>query len=686
MPNGLYRRMIQALAFSIFAQVRTTLFGNGVGRAVVYGAIFLGLNLHIVQAQQPASSTIRPVRQPDEPLLITFALTPERSVALSDSLPDYQFRMYDPARKHTVDFGTLGNLGSAARPMLFEISELRGASPGVSAFDLYKIRPEQLGFYKNARTFSDVSFSQGRNQFETNLNARFSRTFEGGTNFSLEYRTLNNLGQYRYQRAKHNALAAGLWIPIGKRYQSFFIFTKNVIRHQDNGGIVTDTVFGDGQFAGPIAAEVRLPREVAASRLDDQSLQLTQHLQLAGKGSEGKRILRATHTFVWNQQKFKFSDQGSTTDGLGDDAAFFEPTFLVDNRGLRHFFMVDRIDNGFTLNTFKAKRKGQPSDLLAFGLAHSYFTVDQETKLFRFSNLFLNSQLSFAPSDRFSFTAQGALGLLKNIGEYQVKGALKLGLGKAGVFNAGLHSQIRPPGFVFNELYVSKRQIWNNDFAKPIENTLFASYALPVVGLHATARAHLVNNYLYFDQNALPAQITTALQVNQLVLEENFHLGKVHFDNMFALQQSNREDVFRLPKWFTKNSIYFSGKVFKRRMQMDVGADFRINAEFRPEGYHPLSWQFHLQDEITQKPYPWVDLFLAFKVQSFRGFIRYENCYTFLDKTKVFYQTARHGLPFGALRFGIAWRFLDDNTPSNDGQQNQGNSPASSPFAPRGAN
>ncbi|HAD12061.1 MAG TPA: hypothetical protein DCF33_06435, partial [Saprospirales bacterium] len=560
------------------------------------------------------------------------------------------------------------------------------ASSGVNAFDLYKIRPEELGFYKNARTFSDVSFSQGRNQFETNLNARFSRTFEGGTNFSLEYRTLNNLGQYRYQRAKHNALAAGLWIPIGKRYQSFFIFTKNVIRHQDNGGIVTDTVFGDGQFAGPIAAEVRLPREVAASRLDDQSLHLTQHLRLAGKGSEGKRVLRATHTFEWNQQKFKFSDQGSAADGLGGDAAFFEPTFLVDNRGIRHFFQVDRIDNGVSLNTFKEKKKGLPSDLLAFGFTHSYFTVDQEANLFRFSNLFLNGQLAITPSDRFAFTAEGALGLLKNIGEYQVKGALKLGLGKAGVFKAGLHSQIRPPGFVFNELYVSKRQIWNNNFAKPIENTLFASYALPGIGLQATARGHLVNNYLYFDQNALPAQITTALQVNQLIVEENFHFGKVRFDNMFALQQSNREDVFRLPNWFSKNSIYFSGRVFRRRMQLDAGADFRINAEFKPEGYHPLSWQFHLQDEITQKPYPWVDLFLAFKVQSFRGFVRYENCYTFLDKTKVFYQTARHGLPFGALRFGIAWRFMDDNTPSNEDPKSQGNNPANSPFAPRGGN
>ncbi|HAD12062.1 MAG TPA: hypothetical protein DCF33_06440, partial [Saprospirales bacterium] len=100
--------MIQALASSIFTQVCTTLFCNGVGRAVVYVAFFLGLNLPGVQAQQTASPTTRPVRQSDDPLLITFALTPERSEYLADSMPDYQFRMYDPARKHTVDYGTLG--------------------------------------------------------------------------------------------------------------------------------------------------------------------------------------------------------------------------------------------------------------------------------------------------------------------------------------------------------------------------------------------------------------------------------------------------------------------------------------------------------------------------------------------------------------------------------------------------
>jgi len=641
-----------------------------------------------LSAQEPASPAPRPTPEPEEPLVVTFALSPERSTPAGDTLPDRDFRMYDPARRHDIDWGTLGNLGSAARPLLFENQPLRGFSVGVRSFDLYMLRPEQLGFYRNTRTFSDASFSQGRNQFETNLSARFARTFEGGANFSLEYRTLNNLGQYRHQRDKHNALNMGIWLPVGKRYDGFLIFTRNVIRQQENGGIVSDTVFGSGEFAGPIAAEIRLPREAAYTRLDDQSLHFTQHLRLIGKGGQGKRALRATHTFAWNQQQYKFADQGSVTDGLGADAPFFDPVFLVDLRGIRHFVEVNRIDNAFTLNTFKTKVSGRPSDLLAVGIAHSYFKVNQEPRKFKVSNLFLTGNLALTPSEKFAFTAQGALGVLDNIGEYQLQGDLTLGLGKAGQFKASLLSQIRPPALLFDQFYVSKRQIWDNDFAKPLENTLSATYALPLIGLEATARAHVVNNYLYFDQNGVAAQTTTPLQVTQLLVRENIKWGSLRFDNTVALQQANRDDVLRLPKWFSKNSLYFSGKVFKKRMLLNAGVDFRINSDFRPDGYHPLSWQFHLQDSLTQQPYPWIDLFAAFKVQSFRGFIRYENFATLWDKTQVFYQTARYPQPFGALRFGIAWRFMDGNKRDESETPNTTDglspNPSSRPIGPRG--
>lgn len=660
---------------------------------------FMGVFFNPVFAQKPASATSRPIGPvaasattradlPDAPLLITFALSPERSIPSADTMPDRDFRMYDPARRSDVDYGTLGNLGAAARPLFFENKAIRGFDVGVHAFDLYMLHPEQLGFYRHTQTFSDVFFSQGRNQFETNLNARFARTFEKGTCFSLEYHTLNNLGQYRYQKDKHNALAMGLWVPLGKRYDGFFIFTRNVIRQQDNGGIVTDTVFGSGQFEGPIAAEVRLPRVMAYTRIDDQSLHLTQHLRLAGKGTAGKRILRATHTIAWNQQKYKFSDPGSASGGLGADALFFDPAFLVDDRGLRHFIQVDRIDNAFTLNTFKAKSQGRPSDLLAVGLAHSYFKVDQEPRTFKVSNLFLTGNLAITPSEKFGFTAQGALGVLDNIGEYQLQGELFLGLGKAGQFRAKLLSQIRPPGLIFDRLYVSKRLVWDHDFAKPVENTLSATYGLPLIGLEASARAHLVNNFLYFDQQGIANQTTTALQVSQLLVKENIKWGSVHLDNTLALQQLNRNDVLHLPKWFSKNSLYFSGKVFKKRMQLDLGVDFRMNEEFQPDAYQPLTWQFHLHDTLSQKPYPWFDFFAAFKVQSFRGFIRYENASTLWDKTQVFYQTAWHPQPFGALRFGIAWRFLDNS--QKDENTSSGNAPGGSggvttqPIGPRG--
>jgi hypothetical protein len=95
-----------------------------------------------------------------------------------------------------------------------------------------------------------------------------------------------------------------------------------------------------------------------------------------------------------------------------------------------------------------------------------------------------------------------------------------------------------------------------------------------------------------------------------------------------------------------------------------------------------VTWQFHLQDSLSQKPYPWLDAFLTFKIQTFRGFVRYENALTIWNKTDVFYQTARYPQPFGTFRFGLAWRFMDSNRP--DANQPPVSAPPSG-IGPRGS-
>jgi hypothetical protein len=221
---------------------------------------------------------------------------------------------------------------------------------------------------------------------------------------------------------------------------------------------------------------------------------------------------------------------------------------------------------------------------------------------------------------------------------------------------------------VQHRFYVTKTRIWENDFKKPFSTTLSATYTLPRLGLEATGRTFLIDNYLYFDNKSQPAQWSSALSVSQLLLTENFRLGHFHFDNTVALQQSNQLDsLLRLPHWFSKNSVYYAGKWFKSNLDLRLGVDFRIHSEFRPDAWHPLTGQFHWQETLRQAPYPWADVFAAFKIQSFRFFFRYENIGYSLrqalnEPPAVYYMTARYPQQFPAFRLGIGWRFSDDNT------------------------
>jgi len=647
-------------------------------RIVAFLSVFVSLlpQLSAQQPTKPASSTtkrptkqasstvIRPVND-STTLYYILPLAPEKLYTDSDTLPDRAFHMYDPARRQLLDWGHLGNLGTPARPLFFSDAPRRGFDAGLHGFDLYRLQPEAVRFYRNTKSFSEAFFSQGANQLDGLLNARFSRTFAGGTNFILDYRTINNKGQFRHLRAKHNSLALGIWVPIGRRYDGFIVFTNNINRQRDNGGIQTDTVFGKEGFSGPINAPVWLPADQAESRYVNQNAQLVQHLRFVG-GAAGKRALRATHTFNYTKNTYKFSDAP-----LGPDSLFYQTDlnehFLTETRGVRHYLSVNQFDNTFKISTFKQKTKDRVSDALTVGLSHHFFKIHQEPRDTQLTNLFATGSIAITPSDRFSFTAQGELGLLTNIGEYNLTGDLEFSLGKAGILRGALQSKRYPPTLLQHRFYVTQTPVWDNSFNKPFETSLSATYALPAIGLEATVRTHIVDNFIYFDTKSKPRQLPDALSVSQLIVTENVRLGHFHLDNTFALQQSNRLDsILRLPAWFSKNSLYYAGKLFKGNLDIRLGFDFRMNAAFRPDAYHPLTGQFHLQDTQSQKPYPWVDAFAAIKIQAFRFFFRFENLTYAVDgllnkPSRVLYYTSRHPQQFPALRLGIAWRFADDN-------------------------
>jgi Putative porin len=649
--------------------------------------ILTGANNHFLMAQEAASSTSRPLVLPGEinpadtlPVQYVLVIDPATRHFANDTMPDGDFRMYDPARKQGIfDYAHLGNFGSAARPLGFAPLSRIGFETGMHAYDIYQLNPNNLRFYRHARTYSHAGFSRGRTQRDAASFIRLSRTFSGGLNFSLQYQTINNLGEYRFQRNKHSAFAAGIWWPIRKNYEIFLIYTANTNQSENNGGITSTAFFASDLFTQPISVPVLFESE-AKNKFKRGDLQLTQYTTIG----KARNQLQLAHTLNYITESWKFSDKNiPVVDDTTQEEIFYAP-YLKDIRGVRHYYDLQRLNNHVTVSTLRKKKNNSEAGRITVGIRHSFINLYREPLPDSIvNNLFLTGKLAIKPTERMAIVGDGDLGILANTGEYRLQGTLLLDLGKIGILRANLLSQRRPPDLIHARLISAANPIWSNSFNKVVENSISATYDIPSIGFQASAANHIVNNYLYFNQLGLPMQSGRPIQVSQLAARQSFHFGRLHSENTVALQQINNKAVVRLPNWFSKNSLYVEGRLFKKQLLANAGVDFRINSAFQPDAYQPMIGQFQLQDSFEQKPYPWLDAFLSVKIQTFRLYFRFENMAPLWNKTSNLYLTTNHPQNRASFRIGISWRFLDNNVAGQE-QENGGNNGGGSNGPPPG--
>ncbi len=630
-----------------------------------------GRNDQLLYAQSVPSAKPSPM----DSVRYYLASNPGLAIPVTDTLPGLEFRMYDPARKGPIDYAHLGNLGSSARPLWFQPLPSVGFKSGYQPFERYLLNPDQLAFYKHRRTYSDAFFTRGGSQRDAMSFIKLSRTFSKGLNVSLHYQTINNLGQYRFQRTKHGSLAVGAWWPVQKNYEVFLVFASNTFRQQDNGGIL-DTDFAGPGYNGPISVPILLSNNDAKTVQSFRDFQINQYLNAL---QLGKNQVRVSHQLNFKTENWKFNDKNNANSDQTKEELFYG-NLLTDRRGLRNAFNLQRLENHLQLSTLrKRKNQGEAASISA-GLRHALIFLQPEFQPDSvLNNLFATGSLRVNLAERLQLQTTGDLGLLSNTGEYRLQGKIGLSLGKAGLLEGQLLSQRRPVDWVFAQLYSTGRSVWNHNWEKPIENSLLVRYELPALGFQATASSHLVNNYLYFQQGGQPAQAAEVVSVNQLLIQQKIKWGILRSENAVGLQQNNRSEVLRLPTWFSKNSLYLAGHLFKKQLLLNAGFDFRINSAFTPDAYQPFLGQFQLQDEQQQDIYPWLDAFVTAKIQSFRFFLRFENMSPLWNPADNLFLTAHHPQNRMGIRLGISWRFLDSNTPEDSGTPGPGGAPTGPP-------
>jgi len=263
----------------------------------------------------------------------------------------------------------------------------------------------------------------------------------------------------------------------------------------------------------------------------------------------------------------------------------------------------------------------------------------------------------FSPNERLKVRTYAHLGLIANAGDYRINGDLFFDFKQFGSLNIKAINQAYSPSIVQEEYYISKQLLWQNDFSKIFETSLTATYALPSLKLEVSGQYHLINNYIYFDQSFFPQQTSSAISIAQLIIKKDFKVGPFYLDNIVILQQ-NSSDVLRLPNIYLKHSLYFQGKIFKKRMLTRIGVDFRMNTDFFADNYQGATGQFYLQDQTNATLYPLLDAFLSCKVWNFRFFIKQENLVGYF-KNEFYYLSVPYPGPYVNFRFGVSWKFVD---------------------------
>lgn len=583
---------------------------------------------------------------------------PSEEYAFEDSTL-FNFYQYDPILQGNLDYAHLGNLGSAHRPLVFQPIFRRGLDIGLHQYDLYQFTTDDVKYYRLEKAYTQVYYSQGADQADGYFKGTFSRNFANGLNFSMDYKRMSQLGQstqYPHQNGRNTGFNTGFWYHAkNNKYDGYFSYVSNTIEQENNGGIAVEPAT-NAEFSSPSSAQVFLSNESARTRYANQTFAYTHYYKLGG-GTDSlgntKRAFTLSHEAAYTNAQYKFSD-------TSPDSTYYQH-FQINDIGLRHFIRNRKISNAFKISTFRLRDDGTKAkkqrDLIEAGLVYDINFLNQEPIDSVVNNLFLTGKIKFNPNENLSINTYAHLGILANAGDYRLNGELFFNLKKIGSLKAEFINQAYSPTLIEEGFYVSQRSFWKQDLKKTISTSLVGTISIPKLRTDISVQNHLLNNYVYFDTLSIAQQISSPVNVLQLIVNQDFVFFNVHLDNHVVLQET-AGDVIRLPRFYSTHRLYYGGMLFKNALEAQIGAEVRLNSNFFADTYQPLTGQFHLQDERAVELYPALAAFLSLKVEKFRFFIKAENL-TDLLTDKFFYQTAYYAEPVFFVRFGLSWRFIN---------------------------
>ena len=247
--------------------------------------------------------------------------------------------------------------------------------------------------------------------------------------------------------------------------------------------------------------------------------------------------------------------------------------------------------------------------------------------------------------------------------------------------HAAIHGSSRAPNFNYL-LYQSDYENFNwqndTDFEKQQIQSLSFGLDSKFFG-NLTSKYSAIDNYTYFtiddneDNGITPEDIEAGNQnafvrpdqedetINYLKIKYNkeFKWRKWALNNTLMYQEVTQSNqVLNVPKFVTRNSLYFSSDVFDKAMYIQTGVTFKYFTSYNMDAYHPLLGEFYTQNNEELGGFPLIDFFINAKVRQTRIFLKAEHLNTIWSKEYNYYSAPNYPYRDFVIRFGLVWNFF----------------------------
>ena len=536
---------------------------------------------------------------------------------------------------------------------------------GFSAKQFNYLNISDIDYYRVPTPTTQIMYKTGQEQGQV-LDAIFTFNLSKRLNLSFAYRGLRSLGQYRRSLSSSgNFRATATYSTPKDQYNLKTHLTTQDFTNEESGGLTPESlqnfIDDDPNFTDRGRLDVNL--DDAESLLDGTRFYLDHNFKLFdSKDSTNTKNfsnLKVGHQLHYEKKFFTF-EQGAITPSIFGEASKANGELressdyrLINNQGYLEFnskyvlgrfrvkanyttvnYGYDTIYNS-NVNNINITKKRLIGDAIGLGADWNG----------RIGNFKVNANAMVTPgSGHLAGNHLNGEAIYEKDSVFKVKASLLL-LSKAPNFNQQF----------FQSVY--NKYNWENDFTNI--DTRNIGFSFNSKWGNASVDFTNIEDYVYFDTDSLPKQYNGSITYLKVKANKEFKFfKKFALDNTVMYQNvSSGSDVFRVPEFVTRNTLYYSDHWFKGNpLQVQIGATFKYFTNYRANAYNPLLGEFILQND-TEIGFPTLDVFFNAKVRRTRIFFKIDNISSnFLEKN--YFSAPNYPYRDMSIRFGVVWNWF----------------------------